>query len=320
MKALITGVAGFVGAHLACYLRARGYRVCGIVQDFALSAATAQALEGVPLYRCDIRDAAQLAAIVTKTRPGEIYHLAAISSVPFAREHPDLTFDVNIEGTRNLLRAAAALRRPRFLFASTAQVYRQPADGRACTEKTPLAPTSVYAASKAAAELLVRRAAEESGLRAVIVRASNMAGPGQPTAFAIGGFTRQIAEIVLRSREPVLRIGDLSRQRDFLDVRDGVRAMHLALARGRPGETYNICSGRARPVGDALAILRRLSRMKISVRTDRTKFRANDPARVAGSAAMLRRHTGWKTQIPFSQTLADALSAAVQELSGTARR
>ncbi len=319
MKALVTGIAGFAGVHLARLLRARGYRLCGIVQDFALPAATAQALEGVPLYRCEITEAKQLAAILEQTRPDEIYHLAAISSVPFAREHPELTFDVNIEGTRNLLRAATAMGRPRFLFVSTIQVYRLPPSGKLLTEKTALAPGSAYAASKAAAEMLVRRAVEECGLRAVIVRPANMIGPGQSDSFAIGSFTRQVAEMVLHSREPVLRTGDLSRQRDFLDVRDGVRGMHLALRKGLPGETYNLCSGRARSVGHALAILRRLSRIKISVRTDRAKMRSNDPARIAGSAAKLRRRTGWRPQIPLAQTLADALGAAVQELSGTKR-
>ncbi len=320
MKALVTGIAGFVGVHLANYLRARGYQVCGIVQDFALSAASARALEGLPLYRCDITDAALLAAIIKKTHPDEIYHLAAISEVPFAREHPEITFDVNIEGTRNLLRAAAAFGRPRFLFASSAQVYRMPPNGKPFSEKTPLAPANPYAASKAAAELLVHRAAEQDGLRAVIVRPTNMAGPGQGTKFAIGNFTRQTAEIVLHSRDPVLRTGDLTRQRDFLDIRDGVRAMHLALRKGIPGEAYNICSGRARSLAEAVNILRRLSGMKISVRTDPGQLRSNDPARISGSAAKLRRQTGWRTLIPFRQTLADALAAAVHELSGTVRR
>ncbi len=317
MNALITGIAGFAGTHLVRHLRARGYRLCGIVQDFALSAATAQALEGVPLYRCEITDAKRLAAIVQKTRPDEIYHLAAISSVPFAREHPGVTFDVNIEGTRNLLLAAVALRRVRFLFVSTVQVYALPPGGKRLTEKTPLAPANAYAASKAVGEILVRRAAEESGLRAVIVRPTNMLGPGQASKFAIGNFTRQVAEIVLRSREPVLRTGDLTRQRDFLDVRDGVLAMHLALRKGLQGETYNICSGRARSLREAVNILRRLSGMKISVRTDPAQLRTNDPARIAGSAAKLRRRTGWRPQVPFARSLADALADAVQELSGT---
>ncbi|MCL5286659.1 MAG: GDP-mannose 4,6-dehydratase [Acidobacteria bacterium] len=319
MKALITGIAGFAGVHLARHLRARGYRLCGIVQDFALSAATAQALEGVPLYRCEITDATRLAAIVQKTRPDEIYHLAAISSVPFAREHPGITFDVNIEGTRNLLHAAAALRRVRFLFVSTVQVYALPAGGKLLTEKTLLAPANAYAASKAVGEMLVRRAVQESGLRAVIVRPTNMLGPGQASKFAIGNFTRQVAEMVLRSREPVLRTGDLTRQRDFLDVRDGVRAMHLALRKGLPGETYNICSGRARSLREAVDILRRLSGMKISVRTDPAQLRTNDPARIAGSAAKLRRRTGWRPEVPFARSLADALADAVQELSGTSQ-
>lgn len=320
MKALVTGIAGFAGVHLVKHLRARGYKLCGIVQDFALSAATAQALEGVPLYRCEITDAAELAAIVAQTRPDEIYHLAAISSVPFAREHAELTFDVNIEGTRNLLRAAAAIGRPRFLLVSTAQVYRIPPNGRPFTEKTPLAPANPYAASKAAAELLVRRAAEENGLRAVIVRPTNMTGPGQGAKFALGNFTRQTAEIVLRMREPVLRTGDLTKQRDFLDIRDGVRAMHLALRKGAPGEAYNICSGRARALGETVSILCKLSGMKISVRTDRAQLRAQDPARVTGSAAKLRRLTGWRPEIPFRQTLADSLAAAVHELAGTKNR
>jgi len=320
MKALVTGIAGFAGVHLVRLLRARGYRLSGIVQDFALPAATAQALEGVPLYRCEITDAKPLAAIVEKTRPDEIYHLAAISSVPFAREHPGLTFDVNIEGTRNLLRAAAALGHPRFLFVSTAQVYRLPKGGELLTEKTPLAPANAYAASKAVGEMLVRRAVEESGLRAVIVRPTNMVGPGQSDQFAIGTFTRQVAEILLHSRDPVLRTGDLSRLRDFLDVRDGVRAMVLALRKGFPGETYNICSGRARSLREAVNLLRRLSRMQIAVRTERARIRTNDPARIAGSAAKLRRRTGWQPRISFAQSLADALGDTLQELAGTSRK
>jgi GDP-4-dehydro-6-deoxy-D-mannose reductase len=320
MKALVTGIAGFAGVHLVRHLRARGYRICGIVQDFALPEATAQALEGVPLYRCEITDAKHLAAIVRATHPDDIYHLAAISSVPFARENPNLTFDVNIEGTRNLLRAAVALGRPRFLFVSTAQVYLLPPSGKLLTEKTPLAPGNQYAASKAAAELLVRRAVKENGLRAVVVRPTNMIGPGQSATFAIGSFTRQVAEIMLRGREPMLRTGDLSRQRDFLDVRDGVRAMHMALRKGLPGETYNISSGRARSLREGVDILRRISRMKISVRTDRARIRTNDPARIVGSAAKLRRRTGWRPQISFAQSLADALGDTLQELTGTTRK
>ena len=317
MKALVTGIAGFVGVHLVNHLRARGYQVCGLVQDFALNASVARALEGVPLYRCEITDAPQLATIVARTRPDEIYHLAAISAVPFAREHPELTFDVNIEGTRNLLRAAASLGRPRFLFVSTAQVYRTPSNGKPFTEKSPLAPANPYAASKAAAELLVRRAVARNKLRAVIVVPTKITCPGQSTVFSLGNFTRQTAEIVLRLRDPVLRTGDLTRQRDFLDIRDGVRAMHLALRKGRPGEVYNICSGRTRSLAEAVDILRRLSGMKISVRRDPARLRSHDPARVTGSAAKLRGQTGWRPKIPFRQTVADALAAAVHELSGT---
>jgi GDP-4-dehydro-6-deoxy-D-mannose reductase len=316
MKALVTGIAGFAGVHLVRLLRSRGYRITGIVQDFALPAATAQALAGVPLYRCEITDSKPLAAIVEKIRPDEIYHLAAISSIPFAREHPGLTFDVNIEGTRNLLRAAAALSRPRFLFVSTVQVYSVPPGGKLLTEKTPLAPASAYAASKAVGEILVRRAVEESGLRAVIVRPTNMVGPGQSDRFSIGSFTRQVAEMLLHSRDPVLHTGELSRQRDFLDVRDGVRAMYLAMRKGLPGETYNICSGRARSLREAVNLLRRLSRMQIAVRTDRARIRSNDPARIAGSSAKLRRRTGWRPQISFAQSLADALGDILQELAG----
>jgi GDP-4-dehydro-6-deoxy-D-mannose reductase len=219
-----------------------------------------------------------------------------------------------------LLRAAAALGRPRFLFVSTAQVYRLPKGGELLTEKTPLAPANAYAASKAVGEMLVRRAVEESGLRAVIVRPTNMIGPGQSDQFAIGTFTWQVAEILLHSRDPVLRTGDLSRLRDFLDVRDGVRAMVLAMRKGSPGETYNICSGRARSLREAVNLLRRLSRMQIAVRTDRARIRTNDPERIAGSAAKLRRRTGWQPQISFAQSLADALGDTLQELAGTSRK
>jgi GDP-4-dehydro-6-deoxy-D-mannose reductase len=315
-RALITGCTGFVGQHLANCLRGRGYELHGVVQELDLPVSVARALAGVPLYLCDILRPRELAAILEKVRPEEIYHLAAITSVPFSLRHPEETFEANIEGTRNVLAAACALRRPpRLLFASTAQVYQFPQDGRAFTETSPLAPATPYALSKAAAELLVLRAVGQRGLRAVIVRPANLAGPGQAAEFALGNFVRQTAEIALERRKPLLETGDLTRERDFTDVRDAVRGMHMALAHGRPGEIYNICSGRTRPLGEAVNILVGLAERNIKVRTNPAQLRSNDPLRIQGSAAKLQRAAGWRPEIPFEQTMRDALERAKNEVA-----
>jgi GDP-4-dehydro-6-deoxy-D-mannose reductase len=210
-------------------------------------------------------------------------------------------------GTLHLLRACTSLRNvPRFLMVSTGEVYGKP-ESVPIDESGALRPRNPYAASKAAAEILVRQMADAGQVPAVVVRAFNHTGPGQTPAFVCAAFADQVARIEAGLQDPVLRVGDLTPQRDFLDVRDVVRAHLLALCRGQVGETYNIASGTPHSIQSILETLIGLSSVKIDVETDPDRLRPTDTPVIAGNAARLRAMTGWAPEIPFEQTLRDLL-------------
>ncbi|HEY8598355.1 MAG TPA: GDP-mannose 4,6-dehydratase, partial [Thermomicrobiales bacterium] len=145
------------------------------------------------------------------------------------------------------------------------------------------------------------------GLPVVRVRAFNHIGPGQSDRFAISAFARQIAEIEAGQRAPVVCVGNLEARRDFLDVRDVVRAYSLALTRGEPGAVYNIGSGTAVRIGEALELLLGLSTAAIAVETDPERLRPSDVPIVVADNTRLRTATGWSPEISFEVSLGGVL-------------
>jgi len=236
-----------------------------------------------------------------------VVHLAAESSVAASWEDALRSWRVNVDGTVNVLVALRA-RQPqaRFLLASTCEVY-----GNASRIPTPederLAPVSPYAASKAAAEL----ACGVSSLDVVIARATNHEGPGRDDRFAVGSWTRQIARLEAEGGGTLL-VGDLSAERDLLDVRDICRAYRLLLDRSVPAGTYNIASGETVTMARVVELLVGLARVPVSVERDESRVRPSEIPRLAGDPSRLRAATGWSPEIPLERTLADTLEAARQ--------
>src|SRR5207302_554158 len=179
-------------------------------------------------------------------RPRAVIHLAAHSWVPQSFKEPMETYDVNFVGTFNLL---SALQKTgfhgRFLFVSSSDIYGQVSpEALPITEEHPSKPRSPYAVSKVAAEALCSQWSQtETDIEIVVARPFVHIGPGQSDRFVISNFARQIIEIKRTRREALVEVGDIDVTRDFTDVRDVVRAYELLLARGVPGEVYNICSG-----------------------------------------------------------------------------
>ena len=250
--------------------------------------------------------------------PGAIVHLAALSSVGGSWGNSVETWQVNLVGTVNLLDALfEAAPRARILFVSTGEVYGR-AQELPTSESARPAPLSPYAASKAAAEVACEQAVRSAGLDVVVARAFQHEGPGRDERFAIGSWTRQIAELELGGGGE-LRVGDLRAERDISDVRDICRAYRLMLDPAVSPGTYNVASDRKVQLADIVDVLVELARVPVSVVLDPDRLRPSDVEVVWGDSTKLREATGWRPEIPLEQTLADALDYAREALTRAAR-
>ena len=302
MKALVTGAAGFAGRHLCATLQAGGHEVVAAgLRDGAPPA-------GARWHDLDVTDAAASRALLAAERPGWVFHLAGFAHVGRAEAAPDECLRVNFGGTRALPEAALACTpRPRVLLVSSSEVYgRVPEAEQPAAEDRPLRPSTIYAVSKAAAEMAGQHAAAR-GLDVVILRPFNHVGPGQSDDFVASAFAHQLARIEAGAQEPVLRVGNLSAVRDLCDVRDVVAAYVRAAQAGRPGETYNVTTGRAVAVSEILETLRALVRTPVRVETDPARLRPVDVPLFHGSGEKLRRDTGASLTLDLRRTLADVL-------------
>jgi GDP-4-dehydro-6-deoxy-D-mannose reductase len=308
VRVLVTGVAGFVGAHVVDFLAAHapGTQVFGIVRRAGGDALRAR---GVTLLQADLDDFAATDAAIAAAQPDRIVHLAAQSSVHRSWEDPAATLRANVEGLLNVLES---LRRraptPRVLVVGSAEEYGAvQAEKLPVVEKTPLQPASPYAVSKVAQGYLARQYFLSHGIPVVLTRTFHHTGPGRGEVFAESSFARQIARIEAGQAPPVISVGNLDAVRDFTDVRDVARAYWLLLESGRAGETYNVCSGRGVAIGDVLETLLDVSGVKVDVRRDPERMRPADVPALIGDPRKVAKATGWSAAIPLRQTLGDLL-------------
>lgn len=305
MRVLITGAAGFVGSYLIRHLLdlEPETEIVGVVQP----GLPHEVLEDSRLryVSCDIAagHGEDLRALVQECRPDRVYHLAGAASG--AAVDRDAVFRVNVEGTRHVLQAAAGIVPPgRVLFASTGYVYGpcDPARPARENDSLPETPYGIYAASKQAAEEVVRACGG-----AVIARAFNHTGPGQTAAFAVPAFASQIVRVE-QGRQSEIRVGNMEATRDFLDVRDVVRAYHLLIEQGTAGEIYNVSSGTAISMSAILNDLCSLALRPITITSDPARMRPSDIPASVGDASKLMVLTGWAPEIPLAQTLQETLA------------
>jgi GDP-4-dehydro-6-deoxy-D-mannose reductase len=280
----MSGARGFVGSVLAPRLARDGHDV--VPADAKL----------------DVVDGAAVDAAIAAAAPGAIVHLAARASVADSFGAAEAVARVNYLGTLHVLRAAAR-RAPgaRVLVVTSGEIYGGSAGPVALDEGAPLAPASPYARSKAAADAL----AAVSGLDVVCARSFNHTGPGQSDTYVAASFARQLAEMELGRREPVLHVGNLAAVRDFLDVADVAEAYVRLLDRGVPAGAYNVASGVGRSIAELLELLVEAASVRPRIEVDAARWRP-DRASI-GDAGKLRRATGWAPAIAFETTLARLL-------------
>jgi GDP-4-dehydro-6-deoxy-D-mannose reductase len=331
-RVFITGATGFVGRHLIEYLA--GGCVRSSIQKERRSPDASFEVIGtcfperpehcadisdrapfVNLLYLDLRDGDSVLQAVKNARPEWVFHLAAISQVRASWQKRRETLETNLMGTFNLFEAVR-LSAPKsaVLYVSSSDVYGQLGPqkrSRPYREEDRGGIASPYGFTKYAGELLAEFYARTEKLRIIIARPFPHTGPGQAADFVCSDWARQIALIEAAKSPPdcapVLRAGNLSPLRDYSDVRDVVRAYVALIRKGKPGEAYNICSGRTRSLKEILRTLLSGSAAKIKVRTDPAKLRRADIPYLAGFNRKIRRETGWAPLIPLEATLRDLL-------------
>src|SRR5436190_8193085 len=280
MRALITGITGFAGSHLAEYLLAEQPQVEVFgTRRWRSRMENIQHLEDkVSLIETDLSDPTSALRTLERVRPDYIFHLAAQSFVPTSWVAPSETFNINLVGQINIFEAIRTLKLdPVVQIACSSEEYGLVLpDEVPIKETNPLRPLSPYAVSKVAQDYLAYQYFMSYGLKAIRTRGFNHTGPRRGEVFVTSNFARQVARIEAGLHAPVIRVGNLDSVRDFTDVRDMVRAYWLAVIKGKPGEVYNIATGQGITIRAMLDKLLAMSKIEVKVEIDPDRLRPSD--------------------------------------------
>ncbi len=309
-KILITGISGFAGSYLARNLAmSKKGQVAGTYHLGKNLSLIEDIKNNLNLFQLDLMDSKAVLEVLTKVKPDQIYHLAAIASSAQSFSEPSVVMTNNINSQLNLLEAVRSLGlKPRIMIISSAEVYgKVDAKDLPIDEDTALRPISPYAVSKLTQDFIGLQYFMAYSMDIVRVRPFNHIGPGQTDQFATSAFAKKIAEIEKGKREPVLTVGNLESKRDFTDVKDMVKAYTLLMEKGGGGEVYNIGSGKSYKMSDVLNILLSFSDSKIKVEVDPALLRPSDNPELLCDNTKINSLTGWKPQIPLDATLKEIL-------------
>jgi GDP-4-dehydro-6-deoxy-D-mannose reductase len=308
LKALITGISGFVGSHLAEHLLdTTDWEVAGTV--FGPYGNIANLCGQLELYPAELSRLDVMTFILEQARPDIIFHLAAQPLVSASRRDPWGTLETNIRMQLNVLEGVAQVKPDcRVLVVGSSEEYGlvSPQD-LPVDEDTPLRPLSPYALSKVAQDLMGLQYHLTHKLYVVRVRPFNHIGPRQRVGFVAPDFASQIAAVEQDQQAPTIEVGNLAARRDFCDVRDVVRAYSLLITQGEPGQVYNIGAGQSHSIQELLDTLLTMSRVPIEVRQDPDLMRPSDMPDIVCDTTRIRQLTGWQATIPFEQSLQDIL-------------
>ncbi len=308
-RALITGISGFVGSHLADFLLKKNVEVYGTIRWRSQLQNILHIKDKVILVEGDIRDSFSMIKLLKDINPDYIFHLAAQSFVPTSWKAPQETLETNIVGTVNVLEAIRVTEcQARIQICGSSEEYGLVHPNEVpIKESNPLRPMSPYGVSKVASDLLGFQYHRSYGLKIVRTRAFNHTGPRRGEPFVVSNFAKQVADIEKGLRPPVIHVGNLESKRDFTDVRDMVEAYWLSLQKGEFGEVYNICSEKTWKIKWVLDFLLSKAKKPIEVKTDPARLRPSDVEILQGDCSKFREQTGWTYRIPFEQTVEDTL-------------
>ena len=318
-KALITGITGMVGSHLTDYLLAKtDWDIHGMCRWRSSQDNVEHLLPLVNnkdrlfFHYGDLCDYISLLNVIENVKPDYVFHLAAQSYPQTSFTSPVITYDTNIQGTENLLEAIrkCGMIDPWIHVCSSSEVF-----GRVSKEKIPINeecsfhPASPYAISKVGTDLIGRYHAEAYSQKVLVTRMFTHTGPRRGDVFVESTFAKQIAMIEAKQMKPVVKVGNLESLRTFSDVRDAVKAYYMLLTVNPiPGEYYNIGGNYTCKVSEMLNYLLSISAVNnIKVEVEEIRLRPIDADLQVPDISKFCKHTGWKAEISFEQTMQDLL-------------
>ncbi len=304
-KVLITGSEGFVGQHLVNELK-NNYSVIGLSRNTELTPE-----DNVIYEMGDILDQDRIFNLLKQYSPDIIIHLAGIAKT--WGNDPKQVFDINLYGTLNIYEAVKKLRSetrldPKIIFISSAESYGNTTDPTNITEDAATLPINTYGSSKLAADRLSYQYSQTDKLNIIILRPFPHIGPGQQKGFFVPDMVSQIVELEKNPDQNEILVGNLQSTRDYLDVRDVVLAYKTILETDiKPGEVFNVCSGKGIKVADILEKLIKLAKKEIKVVADPPKLRPVDMPIFVGNNQKLKRVSGWEQNYTLDVTLRDVM-------------
>lgn len=291
MRALITGAGGFVGKWLERELLESNFEVACIDHDV------------------DVTDRKQINKAIEKSDPEIIYHLAAFSHVGTSWVDPVEVARVNSLGTYQVVNSAAELNSDIVVVVvSSAEVYGKVSlQDLPITENHEVRPFTPYGASKAASELFALQLHYSKNAKVVIVRPFNHVGPGQSDRFVVSALAKRLV-VAKQTNVREIVVGNIDSRRDYLDVRDVVKAYRMLTNVNSYGQTFNLCSGTSYSVREIIEKMQEIYEYHVELKIDPALVRASDIPELRGSYEKLHLTTGWQPSIAFEKTLQDTLS------------
>jgi GDP-4-dehydro-6-deoxy-D-mannose reductase len=312
MRLLITGFTGFVSQHFLGLLNSKepGSVVLGIdknIPDFNFSGYNDL---DISFENIDLLDRSVTDKIIDSFQPEYILHLASVSSVAQSWLTP---LDSFVNNTNIFLNLVEQLRikksKCRILSVGSSEEFGEVTENELpLTEEHPLKPVSPYAVARVSQEMLSKIYADGFLLDIVMTRSFNHIGPGQKEMFVISSFAKQLVQLAKnKSADNTITTGNLSVIRDFVDVRDVVRAYYLLLKEGRRGEVYNICSGKGSVLNDIILKMSELLGITIKTEVNAGLIRPSENKKVIGSYQKIKDELGWAPEISIEKSLEDII-------------
>lgn len=323
-KILITGFSGFVARHFVDYLYALNIdvEIYGIdIREPLYDIGQYLPKLKIRFKVLDMTDVKQLAGLFHEFTPDYILHLAAYSSVAYSWKNPAESFMNNSNIFLNLIHAVQEYNPEcRVLSVGSSEEYGNvDKDNLPIRENQPLQPTSPYAVARVSQEMLSKIFSETFHLNIVLTRSFNHIGPRQDDRFAVPGFISRILEIKRKGlSHGEIETGDITVIRDFVDVRDVVRAYYLLLLEGKSGEVYNICSGRGVSLQDLIDVIAGQVGVEVTTKINQAFIRPRDNMITVGSPFKIESELGWHSEISLYDTIHDMIEYMEQRKTGKA--
>ena len=309
-RILITGISGFVGGYFTDFLRTNrvDFEIHGISRSkpsWDFIPHSEDLIKNIVFHQGNLMDIPYIQSVITEIQPDYIIHLAAQSSVAESWESPISTFLNNTTIFLNIIDSVRRVgNRCKVLSVGSSEQYGIVRENDLPLNESVIQnPSSPYAVARVSQENLAKIYADGYQLNICCTRSFNHCGPGQNEKFVVSSIVKQFAEIALGKKDPVIKIGDGTVIRDFLDIHDVVRAYILLLEKGKRGEIYNVCSGKGRTIRSIIETLNNLYGISAGIEEDPSQFRPIDTPKLIGSYAKLNKTVGWSPEVEFEDSL-----------------